>query len=296
MILFPADSLEPSEVERDYRAEWDAAREAGFETAIFDFDGLRRGENIERVLRRVPESSEGQTLIYRGWMLRADDYARLFNALKTRGWNPVNDAAMYRFAHHAPENYSTWSGFLPPTQGIEREEFERDSAVEFAPIFETLRSFGPNPVVVKDWVKSQKHKWNEACFIPDASDEAQVRRVVSRFLELTGENLTGGLVFRRFEKLRAGEWRSFWFDGQLLSLSPNPDGNEMPDLIRVFERAKRCPARFFSLDWARKEAGEWMIIEMGDGGVSGLAAGEDVRAWYLALKRLYDAAPLCATF
>ena len=287
MIIFPADSLERTEVERDYRSEWDAAQTAGFQTAIFDFDALRRQEPIERVLRRVPETTSPQTLIYRGWMLRAEDYARLCDGLARLGWACLSGAEMYRFAHHAPENYEFWREQLPETKWIEREKFEQNGEVNFAPILETLRPFGSAALIVKDWVKSQKHKWNEACFIPNARDETDVRRVVTQFLELTGENLIGGLVFRRFEKLKPGEWRSFWLDGELLSLSPNPSGDETPDLIALFTKAKSCLSRFFSLDWAQKESGEWMLIEMGDGGVSGLplAQEEDVEGWYRALKR-----------
>ena len=284
MILFPADSLERHEVERDYRAEWDAAQNAGFETAIFDFDSLRRGEPIERILRRVPLGAEARTLVYRGWMLRADDYAQLFDGLGARGWNLSNDAPSYRFAHHAPENYGFWRDFLPETKWIERARFEQNGAIEWAPIFETVRAFGGAPVIVKDWVKSQKQEWSEACFLPNSSDETGVRRVVGRFLELTGDNLTGGLVFRRFERLRPGEWRSFWLGGKLLSLSPNPNGDQTPDMEPLRPLARRCPSRFFTLDLAQREDGSWLLIEMGDGGVSGLPATLDAGEFYGALK------------
>ena len=61
-----------------------------------------------------------------------------------------------------------------------------------------LRPFGSAAVVVKDFVKSRKHEWAEACFIPSASDRAAVERVVRRFLELQGDDLSEGLVFREF--------------------------------------------------------------------------------------------------
>jgi hypothetical protein len=302
VILFPADSLERAQVERDYEAEWQAAREAGFATTIFDFDGLRRGENIETVLRRVPRNEAPQTLIYRGWMLRGDEYGRLFDGLEERGWNLINDPKAYRFAHHLPENCALWRAQMPETLWLEREHFERENEIDFAPIFEVLKPFGSGAVVLKDWVKSQKHDWPGACFIPDASDETSVRRVVSRFLELTGEGLTGGLVFRRFAALRKVgnqtiEWRSFWLDEKPLSLAPHFLGAELeaPDLMPFAQQARRAPSRFFSLDFAQTEAGEWMIIEMGDGGVSGLPAGENRQDWYRALKRFCGAGTVRAS-
>jgi hypothetical protein len=45
------------------------------------------------------------------------------------------------------------------------------------------------------FVKSRKHEWTDACFIPSAADRSAVERVVNRFLELQGEELAGGLVF-----------------------------------------------------------------------------------------------------
>lgn len=304
VLLFPADSLERSQVERDYQPEWLAAQNVGFETALFDFDGLRRGEPMPFVLRRVPQSGAPRTLIYRGWMLRAEEYTRLFEGLEKRGWKMIQDPVAYRFAHHLPENYVLWRAQMPETVWLERERFEREREIDFAPIFEMTKPFGSGAVVLKDWVKSQKHDWSGAYFIPDASDQTRVRRVVNRFLQLTGEGLTGGLVFRRFAALReiAGqtiEWRSFWFDGKPMSLAPHflhSDELEAPDLTRFEELAQRARSRFFSLDLAQTEAGDWMVIEMGDGGVSGLPAGENVREWYRALKRCDGerAWPLCA--
>jgi hypothetical protein len=59
-----------------------------------------------------------------------------------------------------------------------------------------LRPFGEKPIIVKDYVKSRKHEWNEARYIPSASDRQVVERVVTRFLHVQGEDLNEGLVFR----------------------------------------------------------------------------------------------------
>ena len=61
-----------------------------------------------------------------------------------------------------------------------------------------IQVFGNSPVVVKDYVKSQKHYWSEAFFIPSANSRESVERVVNRFIELQGEDLNEVLVFREF--------------------------------------------------------------------------------------------------
>ena len=101
---------------------------------------------------------------------------------------------------------------------------------------EALAPFGDAPLVLKDFVKSRKHEWAEACFIPSAADREAVERVVGRFLELQGEDLAGGLVFREYVEFepvgvhpRSGmpltqEYRIFWLDGGPLFWSPYWEG------------------------------------------------------------------------
>jgi hypothetical protein len=49
---------------------------------------------------------------------------------------------------------------------------------DFERVAQALRPFGDGAIIVKDYVKSQKHYWAEARFIPSASDRAAVERVV----------------------------------------------------------------------------------------------------------------------
>jgi excinuclease ABC subunit A len=53
---------------------------------------------------------------------------------------------------------------------------------------------GPGPAVLRDYVKSMKHYWDEAAFIPDAADLAAVRKVAARFRELRGADLFRSVI------------------------------------------------------------------------------------------------------
>lgn len=67
---------------------------------------------------------------------------------------------------------------------------------------------------MKDFVKSRKHDWHEACYVPELADGEQLASVVGRFMELQGAHLSGGLVLRSFEPFVAGgEARVWWVDG-----------------------------------------------------------------------------------
>ncbi len=162
-----------------------------------------------------------------------------------------------------------------------------------------LEVFGNAPIIVKDYVKSQKHYWREACFIPDASDNKQVEKVVNRFLELQGEDLNEGLVFREFVELeeltthsKSGmpltkEFRLFVKDGKVIAqFNYWDEGNYADtsvDLSSFQSVISQVQSRFFTMDIAKTIGGEWIIVELGDGQVAGLPENADKAAFYASL-------------
>jgi hypothetical protein len=289
MVLFCSQPFTPREVDADFVEEHTAAKGEGFSTALIDHTRVTEGDALGAV-RRVP--TEPVTAIYRGWMMRVQHYAAFHAALAARGASLVNDPDAYRFCHHLPESYSALEGDTPLTTWLPVQ-----GPVEFSQVFERLRPFGSCPVIVKDFVKSQKHYWSEACFIPNAEDRVTVERVVRRFIELQGEELNEGLVFREYVPLQivgrhprsamplAAEVRTFWFDGELLLAHPYWGDLATPPALPpsdwMHHLASRVQSRFFTMDVALREDGRWTVIELGDGQVAGLPAPG-------LAKRLYE--------
>lgn len=293
-ILFCSQPFAPKEVDADFLTEHRAAIDAGFSTALFDHTLVTEGD-VSRAIRRIPENIG--SCVYRGWMLTASRYSELHDALMQRGAQLVNSPSAYRFCHHLPESYSALEGETP-----ESVWFPVKGSVAFDEVFERLRIFGSAPLIVKDYVKSQKHHWNEACFIPHADDKASVERVVRRFLELQGEDLAEGLVFRRYVPLRivglhprskmplAAEFRTFWFDGQLLLkhaywgdlASVEPDLT--PSDAWLHHISLQISSRFFTMDVALLDNGQWTVVELGDGQVAGLPEPQLAPQFYQKLR------------
>ncbi len=88
-ILFPCDALHPRQVEPDFASQAQAAQGAGLGVLRLDSDAFMQGD-ISRALRFVGHSEQFQVLVYRGWMLRAELYHTLFNALLERNWHLLN--------------------------------------------------------------------------------------------------------------------------------------------------------------------------------------------------------------
>jgi hypothetical protein len=77
LLLVPADPLRPRRAEGHFAAEAAAARDAGVTVALIDHDALADPGpgGAGRAVALVPDS--GGTAVYRGWMLRASQYAAL---------------------------------------------------------------------------------------------------------------------------------------------------------------------------------------------------------------------------
>jgi hypothetical protein len=293
-ILFCSSMLSPREVEPDYADEHAAAKAAGFSVGLVDHSLVTSGEarNALRGARNLTGSA-----IYRGWMLKPREYEVLHAELASRGVVLVNDSAAYRFCHYLPESYAAIEGRTPRTVWM-----PLTGTLDIDAIMQLLRPFAEGALVLKDYVKSQKHYWSEACFIPCASDRVAVERVVRRFLELQGPDLNEGLVFREFVPLRivgrhersgmplSAEVRTFWYDRQLVLAEGYWHGfenlsAEVP-LALFADVVARVPSRFFVMDLALREDGVWTVVELGDGQVSGLQDPGSAPAFYAKLAQL----------
>lgn len=301
VFVFCSSGLDPSEVEPDFELERDAALDEDFLTVLIDHDLVSQG-NAKRGVRFAGQHAPDTCAVYRGWMLSADQYETFFDALHARGLTLINDPYAYKLCHWLPESYALIESHTPESRWIPISELFVEEKVNWDVVLETAAKFGSCALVLKDYVKSQKHHWEEACFIPRSDDASSVRRVVSRFFELQGEDLAGGLVFRRHVPLRVlgthsrsglplgEEYRLFFSDGKLLLSSCYWDvGSPQPDLpTEEFEAlAKSIPSRFFSMDVARGVDGRWWVIELGDGQVAGLPPNVEASQFYRAAKALW---------
>jgi hypothetical protein len=284
--IFCSDPLEPRSVEPNFSLELAAAREAGFSPILIDHDELDQRINPGAALKkaRITEPSAG---VYRGWMLRNEAYAGLFNALLERGVRLLSSPEDYEACHHAPGSYAQLKSWMADTAYIPMPAINDQGQIRAA-----LAQFGSSAVILKDFVKSQAAGyWSEACYISDASDQNNVDRVVARFRELQGGSLVGGLVFKAYVPLRpvgapAYEYRAFFVGNRVVGCWPRSDqarelGSPSADLLAQI--ALKVPSPFVSADFGMDDAGNWWLLEVGDGQVSGLPDADAASPLFSAL-------------
>ncbi|HCF26294.1 MAG TPA: hypothetical protein DEV81_03505 [Cyanobacteria bacterium UBA11049] len=295
-FVFCANPLNKRSPDIDYQAEVCAVEKLGFEYVLINYEALVDENDAYKAVNKIEKQSNSELAIYRGWMLKPDKYSQLFDALAERGLYLINTPTAYTHCHYLPESYSVIESYTPKSVWI------RTSAnVKIELIIELLHLFGSQPIIVKDFVKSRKHEWNEACYIPSASDCNAVESVVRRFVELQGNELNQGLVFREFIEFEllaqhsksrmplTKEFRIFFLDGEpIYSVEYWEEGNyqeNFPPTAQFCQVAKAVQSRFFTMDVAKRIDGSWMIIELGDAQVAGLPEKVNIMDFYQALLK-----------
>lgn len=299
LLLYCVDPLMRGQPDTAFAAEADAAERLGLSHALINFEALVDESDPARAVRAVPPQPEPVIGLLRGWMLRPSHYSQLYVALLDRNVRLINDPVAYRHCHYLPESYERIARWTPRTVWL---PLTPGSTPSRETLRELLSPFGNRPLIVKDYVKSRKHQWLEACFIPSAADIDAVDNVVCRFLELQGDDLAEGLVFREYVAFvplaahsRSGmpltrEYRIFWLDGEPLLTAPYWGEGEYavskPPLAIFRPVAAKVASRFFTMDVAqRAEDSAWQIVELGDGQVAGVPERADVIQLYETLAR-----------
>jgi hypothetical protein len=70
---------------------------------------------------------------------------------------------------------------------------------------------------------------------------------------------------------------NYWSEGDYRGVTPPLD-----EFLGI---ATKVQSRFFTMDVAQRVDGCWMIVELGDGQVSGLPENADLAGFYAALSR-----------
>lgn len=285
-------------VDPDYEDEFEAARQSGFATQFFSYESLTKDKDAQFATRRIKRSDSLQRIVYRGWMLKPHQYALLYNALLAKNYRLLNSPVEYQNCHYLPDSYRFMSAHTPKTVWLTLP----NQQVNYDQVFNAMTAFGDAPLVVKDFVKSQKHYWDAACYISTAANKENVKSVVERFVELQGTDLNEGLVFRQYVPLndliihsKSGmplkqEYRLFFFNKELLGCYDYWEegeylSGEKPPLDLFKSIAEGVESNFFSMDIAKTKSGEWIIIELGDGQVAGLPDKADRLPFYNRMRQ-----------
>lgn len=292
-IIFPSEPFTGNkQVDSSFEAEKNAALLAGFNVYFFDHDEFVKDGSFNPVLKT---HSEYEPTILRSWMLKSEQYEDLFNKFMERGYRLINTPEEYVNAHHFPKSYSKFKDYTSKAWWTD----EINGLEDLSDInWNSVRDYLGGDVIIKDYVKSAKSD-PELFILGRELDNNTFQDRVVRFIERRGKLFNKGLVFKQVEKLKkygdnTNEWRFFVFNGIGFTFEYNGNGEvnkTMPSfesIINAQRISQELKSNFVTIDLAEKEDGDWMILEVGDGQVSGLPSTSNPLVFYNNLKNRID--------
>lgn len=278
-ILFPSSFLDRRQIDEDMAEEYNAVLQTGlFDTIIFGQDEWFNDQTLR--ITSVPK--EKLYAVYRGWMMKPEQYAAFYNSLLERNIELVTTPEMYSQMHIFPNIYP---------------EIQQDTArIMTFPLHSRIciedvkHSF--SRFMVKDYVKSVKGTEFPAFFDREVTEE-EFDRWMEVFYKYRSDLLTGGICIKEYLNLKryagqTNEFRVFYVNHESISICRNSlqEGYAAEPPKMLIEKYAGLNSIFYTLDFAELEDGSWKIIEAGDGSVSGLSEGQDYTSFF---RSLYDA-------
>jgi hypothetical protein len=253
-----------------------ALEELEIESYAIPLDPIVLGD-VERALRKLPPPAN-RTWLYRGWMLREDEYSALYEAILDRDEELVVDPESFAEATYAPRYLPLLGEHTAPARWTESDDIDE--------AWEAAQELGSPPWIVKDWVKSAKEEWHRACFVPEGADRADFGATCERLLEIRGEAFETGFVVKKYLHI-LDEFRLLFWNGELVAHAPYHDDDVdsvLDDPSRFAFLGGLVSSPFFTADVARLASGGFTVIEINDGGSSAFPERLDPRGFYRAIR------------
>lgn len=289
-VIFPA-MPGYKQIDPFWEKESEAAKSAGFGISIIT-DSNQMGP--------VSISNKADSYLYRGWIVKPLYYQEMSVVATNALLNSYDD---YLWSFNFPEWYKAFTNHETPASfTFTGEEIQNLGLAGIAE--QVSKQVELQPLIIKDWLKSRKHEWFDACFIKDSSDVTESIRVMSNFFNLQGRDFYGGLVFREFLSLKklgkhpkSGmplpiEYRTFFLNQEPMITSmywnndiAYPENVESPPQAWLQDIGKKMSSPFVALDIAQSEDGKWWVIEVNDGGTAGYPDNVDSKEFYSLLYK-----------
>lgn len=292
-IIFPAYPDAPGRLNPYFQSELDAAQAAGFGISIISDE---RSPGPVSVTNKTADS-----YIYRGWLVKPVYYQEMVAAVDGKTLNTYAD---YMSSYELPNWYANFTNDDTPESLIIKADDIVKNGLEW--VVQQVKDYFKSdaPLMMKDFLKSLKYEWYDACLIKDGSDDKEIMRITTNFFSLRGRDFVGGLVYRKLLDLkRAGihpktrtpvpiEFRTFFLNQKPLAtisiwekevnIDYSTEGAPPPQEF-LESVGQKTISPFVAVDLAKAKDDKWWVIEVNDGGAAGLPEHMDFKDFYVKL-------------
>ncbi len=276
LILYPSSYFDINKVDEDLKTEYEAAKETGlFETVLFGYDRFIQ-EGKLTLSRPIEKNTK---VIYRGWMMKPEQYRVFYEGLKALHIELITPPSAYEKMHVFPNIYQTFGD-----DTAKMMVFPLHEQIDVEVLKKNFDRF-----MVKDYVKSVKGTSFPKYFDGSISQE-EFDKWMEVFYEYRGDLLTGGICIKEYFDLkkydgRTNEYRVFYINNDIVTVSRNSAQASFAPVVpmALVEKYSDLDSPYYTVDFAELEDGSWRVIEAGDGSVSGLSENQDEGSYYRAL-------------
>lgn len=276
VILMPSSFFYPNKVDEDLEKEYDAILETGlYEVVLFQYEAWFH-ENKLKLNRTYDQKTNA---IYRGWMMKPQQYQQFYELLLEHNIQLITSPQQYERMHVFPNVYP-----LVKTDTPKMQVYPLYTKIDVEVLKNEFHRF-----MVKDYVKSIKGTDFPKFFDASITQE-DFDGWMEKFYEYRGNLLTGGICIKEYVDLMKygiyfNEYRVFYANHEMVSICRN-SGQGLYTLEppkSLLETYRYLDSPYYTIDYAQKADGSWIIIEAGDGSVSGLSDYQDMIIYYRAL-------------
>lgn len=263
-FIYPEDYFSPGRPDEEFIVEYNIAKELGFEVTVFNQETLLP-KNI------LPEFN----YLYRGWMLTPDEYKKLNSYIQNRFGMMLVSPTDYMSTHLYTGAFKRLNSLMPYTS-----RYLSDTPVEA--IVEAVKrdsNYTTGRFFVKDSVKSVKNK-------PEASIAENIStlgKTIHNFIKEQDTYISDDILIKDFIELdkdvpEVRLWVTNRFTKTQIVSSVHPDFSSfiLPKIdgfllkeIELGFKESATKNSFITIDIAKTVEGKWVVIEIGNGQVSG---------------------------
>lgn len=275
IIMFPSSYNKISQVDIDLQNEFKAAIYNNFSIVFFDYTKWFQ-HNILELFYYNNLIPDNENVLYRGWMMKPNQYELFYKECQKQGLSLIIDPIQYKNFHIYPNIYPYIKKDAAPIM-----TFSLNEKINVSTVYQRL-----GPFMIKDFVKSVKGT-DFPKFFDEKTSQNEFDNWMQKFRQYRGLLLTGGIVCKKYYNLKLynnkqNEYRVFYGNGNIISICENSNQSGItkkpPDSLIL--KYANLPSAFYTVDYAELSDDSWIIIEAGDGQVSGPSPNQDLCQFY----------------
>ena len=275
IFIFPCEFGNINKVDTDYENEKMIADKNGITNIMFNYDAyISMGEKL-KISDTTLDIKDDTIAVYRGWMMKPEQYTKFYNdLLRIYNIKLINTPYEYESTHCFNIAYDRLQDYTPKIAVFSESEAKY---IEW----DEVKQYFKKKFIIKDYVKSVKG-FDFPAYLDYTYTTEQLDELVSKFIELRGDLYTGGIILKEYVELdktggKTHEFRAFYYKGRLINLyhnSNNPE-DKKEEVIKFAQSIPRLNSNFYTVDFAITKSGNIIVLECGDGQVSGIESSVD---------------------